>query len=370
MKTSSSEQKKFMQLALKLAKKGKGQTSPNPMVGAVVVKNGQVIGQGYHRKAGRAHAEVVALEQAGTAARGGSLYVTLEPCCHWGRTGPCVQKIVACGIKEVVLAMLDPNPLNNGRGAQFLRRHGIRVLSGVLEQEAGRLNVVFIKYITRRLPFVTVKVAQSLDGKIATKTGDSRWISSIPTRNFAHRLRNQVDAILVGVNTIIKDDPLLSTRLNGCLHPHHPQKIIVDTRLRLPLEARIFSTRSPAQVIIATTRFAPAKKVAYFQKKGVQVIIAKEKGRRVDLVDLFKKLTQQEISHILVEGGGEIIASALENRLVDRMIVVISSQIIGGRGAPTAVEGAGISRIKQALRLKELKLHRLGPDLMLEGRPS
>lgn len=368
MSKEKSNHEKFMRLALRLAKKATGFTNPNPLVGAVVVKGGKVIGQGYHRRAGLAHAEALALDRAGGAARGGSLYVTLEPCCHFGRTTPCVDKIKACGIKEVIFALSDPNPLNNGKGAHSLRRQGIKVISGILEKEAGEINQVFIKYITERLPFVTIKVAQSLDGKIATSDGDSRWISSPSSRKFVHRLRRQVDAVMVGVNTVLRDDPLLSCRLQGHLYKKQPKKVIVDSRLRLHPDLKIFSPRSPAQVIIATTRFAPKHKLLSFKDTGAQVIVVRDKEERVNPRDLLRKLAKQGLAHILIEGGGELVASFLKMRLADRMIIFVSSKIIGGRDAPTAVEGEGVKRIKQAIRLRDMRLKRIGTDLVIEGR--
>jgi diaminohydroxyphosphoribosylaminopyrimidine deaminase/5-amino-6-(5-phosphoribosylamino)uracil reductase len=360
----------FMRRALRLAEKGKGLTNPNPLVGAVVVKKGKIVGQGYHRKAGLAHAEVLALDQAGRASKGACLYVNLEPCSHTGRTAPCVDKIKASGIKQVIFAMSDPNPLNNGKGSAVLRRHGIKVVSGVLEQEAREINQVFIKYISKKLPFVTVKVAQSLDGKIATKSGHSRWISSPATRKFAHQLREQVDAILVGINTVLLDNPLLSCRINARLCRKQPKKIILDSRLRTPERANIFSSRSPGPVLIATTRFAPRSKVLSWRKRGISVIMAKERHGRVDLKHLFKQLAGQEIAHILIEGGGEVVASALKQRLVDKMYVAVSPKIIGGRSAPTSIGGKGINRINQATELIDIRLIRSGPDLLIEGRPN
>lgn len=328
---------KFMRLALKLAAKGKGETNPNPMVGAVVVKNNRLIAQGYHRKAGAAHAEVIALEKAGRAAQGATLYVTLEPCAHFGRTPPCVGKIIKSGIKEVVFAMSDPNPLNNGQGRRFLKRHGLKVVSGILEHQAQELNRVFVKYISTNMPYVTVKVAQSLDGKIATFGGDSRWITHLRTRRFTNSLRSQADAILVGINTVLKDNPFLTCRRGRTLCKKQPVKVIVDTRLRLVRKLNIFSVRSPARVIIATTSLAPTGKIAYF-RKNCQVLILKKKNGKVDLKDLFRALAKQEIAHLLIEGGGEIIAAALKEKLVDEMIICIAPKIIGGRNAPTSVE--------------------------------
>jgi diaminohydroxyphosphoribosylaminopyrimidine deaminase/5-amino-6-(5-phosphoribosylamino)uracil reductase len=360
------KQEKFMRLALKLAQKAKGRTSPNPLVGAVVVKNNRVVGRGYHRGAGLAHAEVEALDDAGKAACGASLYVTLEPCCHTGRTPPCVQKITACGIKEVVFATEDPNPLNNGKGAQFLRRQGIKVFSSVLEREAKEMNRAFIKYITKKRPFVTVKVAQSLDGKIATRTGDSRWISSEASRKFTHKLRSRVDAVLVGINTVLQDDPLLTCRLNNRLNKRQPKKVIVDSRLRLRPDLKIFSSYSPAEVLVAVTSGASPKRVLSFEKNA-RIIIAKNEKGRVDLRDLLRKLAKQGIAHILVEGGGEIIASLLKKKLVDEMFVVIAPKIIGGGRAPVSVAGEGVAKVTQAIKLKDIKLKRIGPDLCLQG---
>lgn len=357
-----------MRQALRLAQRAKGRTSPNPLVGAVVVKKGRVLGEGYHKAAGLAHAEVVALNKAGRAARGASLYVTLEPCRHFGQTPPCVDKIVSSGIKEVIFAMSDPNPLNNGKGSQLLRRQGIKVISGILEEEAGKVNQVFIKYITKRLPFVTVKVAQSLDGKIATASGDSRWITSLSSRKLAHKLRAQADAVLVGVNTALTDDPLLNCRHCRPLGNKQPKKIIVDSTLRLRPDLRIFSTSPQAEVIVATTRLAPPNKLSCLSKKA-RIIITKDKDRKVDLKALFRQLAGEGVAHILIEGGGELIASALKMGLVDRMVVFVSSKIIGGRQAPTAVEGSGIEKIKQAGRLENIKVRRLGAELIIEGMP-
>ena len=264
--------------------------------------------------------------------------------------------------------MGDPNPLNNGKGTQFLRRQGIKVVSGVLEEKARKINEVFIKYITKRLPFVTVKIAQSLDGKIATQTGDSRWISSKSSRKFVHKIRSSVDAVLVGINTVLKDDPLLSCRDDGRLCKKQPKKVVLDSRLRMTPKLKIFSALSPAQVIVATTRFASRKKVLSLRDKGAQVIVAKDEDKKVNLRDLLGKLARQGVAHVLIEGGGEVIASALKGKLVDRMIVFISSEIIGGRDAPTAVEGEGIKRIKEALKLKDVRLRRFGSEFIIEGK--
>lgn len=365
----SKEHDKFMSLAIRLAKRAQGETNPNPLVGAVVVKNGKIIGRGYHKKAGGPHAEAVALKAAGALAKGAKLYVTLEPCSCFGRTAPCVDNIAAAQIKEVIVAMADPNPLNHGKGFRFLKSRGIKVTKGVLENKACKINQVFIKYITRKMPFITVKIAQSLDGKIATTCGDSRWISSPASRKLVHKLRSDVDAVLIGIDTLLKDNPLLTSRLNGKLAKNQPKKIIVDSRLRLRLNLNIFSHLSPAQTIIATTKFAPEKKLLKFKNKA-QIIVARERNGRVDLVDLFKKLAKEGISHVLIEGGGEVIASCLKAGLVDRMIVFVAAKIIGGRLSPTAVAGDGIKRIDQAITLEDMKVRRIDSDLMIEGRPK
>jgi diaminohydroxyphosphoribosylaminopyrimidine deaminase/5-amino-6-(5-phosphoribosylamino)uracil reductase len=248
-----------------------------------------------------------------------------------------------------------------------LHRHGIKVISGILEKEATEINQVFIKYITKKLPFVTVKIAQSLDGKIATARGDSRWISSASSRQFVHKLRSQVDAVLVGINTVLCDNPLLSCRWNGQLYKKQPIKIIVDSKLRLLSNLKIFSPHSPGEVIIATTKLAPQDKILYFRQKA-RIIITKDRKKRVDLCDLLKKLAQQGIAHILIEGGGEIIASALKMELIDRMVIFVAPKIIGGRQAPTAVEGEGINRIKEAARLEHMKCRKVGSELVIEGK--
>lgn len=363
------EDERFMRLALELAEKGKGLTSPNPCVGTVIVKDGKVIGKGYHRKAGMPHAEIYALRQAGKNARGATLYVTLEPCRHYGRTPPCADAIISSGIKRIVAAMKDPNPLNNGRGFDVLRKNGIKVESGVLEAEARRLNEAFIKFITTKLPFVTVKIAQSIDGKIATYTGDSKWITSKEARVFSHRLRSEADAIMVGVKTIIKDDPFLSVRdevKSGRLRKQ-PVKIILDSKLHTPTTARIFSKGSSGKVIIATTKRASKNKMEALKRKGAEISIVKSKDGKVDIKSLLKVLGEKELTHILIEGGGETIASALEAKAVDKVYFFIAPKIIGGRQAPTSVEGLGADRINRVIKLRDVKYEEVGEDFLVEG---
>ena len=333
---------KYMRIALGLARKAEGLTNPNPTVGAVIVKDGRIIGKGYHRACGLPHAEINALKSAGPKAKGATLYVTLEPCDHFGRTPPCTEAIIGSGIKKVVIAMKDPNPLNNGRGIKRLNRAGIKTEAGVLGKEAARLNAPFVKFITTGRPFVTVKMAQSLDGKIATRSGESRWISSEASRRYVHELRGKVDAVMVGVNTVIKDDPLLLSKTKA---GKQPARIIVDGKLKTPRNARIFSRMSGSPVIIATTK-----------KKG-----------RVDLKDLLRTLGRMGMMHILVEGGGELVASLVEEALADRFLFFIAPKIIGGRAAPTSVEGKGLAELEKAPVLKNINVKRFADDILIEG---
>lgn len=361
----------FMRLALELALKGKGRTSPNPMVGAVVVKDGRVIGTGYHKKAGGKHAEVFALNQAKGKAKGGSLYVNLEPCSAFGRTPPCTEKIISSGISEVIVGMKDINPLNSGKGIRILRTFGIKVRVGISGEDAVRINEVFIKCINKKLPFLTVKIAQSLDGKIATKTGDSRWITGKSARKCVHQLRRETDAVLTGINTIIKDDPLLTSRwrhTRSISKERQPIKIVVDSKLRISPQARIFSPESPAKVILATTKSASLKKIKVLSKYA-KVIVSEGKDNRVNLCNLMKTLAKMEITSLFVEGGGELTASLLKDKLVDKVLFFIAPSIIGGRDAPTSIEGEGILEINQVVRLKDIETIRLGEDLLIQGYP-
>ena len=357
-----------MQMALSLAAKGQGGTRPNPMVGAVVVRAGRVVGAGYHRKAGQPHAEIRALRRAGARARGATLYVSLEPCAHTGRTPPCTEAIAAAGIRRVVAAMIDPNPKNRGRGIRRLKAHGIRTSVGLLEKEAQGLNRVFVTWMTAGRPFVTVKVAQSLDGKIATRTGSSRWISGPAARAWAHRLRGQVDAILVGIETVLKDKPRLTVRISPTMslskgERNAPVKVILDSHLRTPPAARIFGSRTP--VIIATTARASKSREAQLHRAGAEILRLPGRAGRVDLRPLLRRLAAREISHLLIEGGGQVIASAFEAGAVDRLACIIAPTIIGGRDAPTAVEGTGVKLLNAAVRLGNVHVHPLGKDLLV-----
>ena len=332
-----------MRLAIELAKKAEGRTSPNPAVGVVIVKNGKVIGSGYHRLAGLPHAEINALNAAGSAAKGAALYVTLSPCDHFGRTPPCTDAIIKSGIKKVIISMQDPNPVNKGAGLRKLKKNGIEIISGILEDESRSINKPYIKFVTTGLPYITVKVAQSLDGKIATRTGDSKWISGEDSRRYVHDLRSKVDAVMVGAKTVIKDDPaLLSTTSRG----RQPARIIVSGSSEIPPDAKIFSSGN-SPIIIATSGVSGKKKM--------------------DLLQLLKNLAQKNITHILVEGGGELIAGLVEKDLVDRFLIFVAPKIIGGRSAKTAVEGTGAKFIKDALRFKNMSVIKFKDDILIEA---
>ncbi|MFA5256134.1 MAG: bifunctional diaminohydroxyphosphoribosylaminopyrimidine deaminase/5-amino-6-(5-phosphoribosylamino)uracil reductase RibD [Candidatus Omnitrophota bacterium] len=335
---------RYMRLAIKLARKAEGRTSPNPVVGAVIAKDNKITGKGYHKRAGLPHAEINALRAAGSRAKGATLYVTLEPCDHFGRTPPCTAAIIKSGIKRVFVAMRDPNPVNNGRGIGKLRRHGIETRVGLLAGEAADMNRPYIKFITKRIPFVTVKVAQSLDGKIATRTGDSKWISSDDSRRYVHELRSRADAVMVGANTVTRDDPML---LSG-LRCKQPVRVIVGGRSALPSNAKIFSDTHKAPVILV-------RPSGRFEKK-------------VNLKRLLAALAKRGITNILVEGGGELIAGLVEENLVDRFLVFIAPKIVGGRLAKTAVEGSGIEKIKDALGLKNMSVRRFKEDILIEAQ--
>ena len=350
----------YMNRALALAKRGLGRTSPNPLVGCVIVKKGRIIAEGWHKNFGAHHAEVEALKKAGIRARGATMYVTLEPCSHWGKTPPCLKAVLEAGIKRVVVAMKDPNPVNNGRSLQALGARGVQVVSGVCEDKAKDMNAAFTKFITRKLPYVVAKTAQTLDGKIATRTGDSKWISSLEERRSSRKRREEFDAILVGINTVLMDDP----RLNA--PGKRLRKVILDSRLRIPEKARLFRGTQPAQVIIATTKLAPAVKVARLRKAGVEVMISKTVKGRIDLKRLFKELAKRKIASILIEGGAATVGAALKAGLVDKYRVYLAAKLLGDEWARSSVVGLNISRVAQAKRFSIETIERIGPDVFLE----
>lgn len=356
----------WMQRALALAARARGRTSPNPMVGAVLVKDNQLVGEGFHAYAGSDHAEVVALREAGEAGRGATLYVSLEPCCHFGRTPPCVEQIVQAGVRRVVAACEDPNPAVSGKGIAALRAAGLSVQVGLLADEAARLNEAFFTHVRTGRPFVTLKVAASLDGKIATRTGESRWITGETARRRVHQLRNEVDAVLVGIGTVLRDDPLLTTRL-GIAEQRDPIRVIVDNLARLPLRANVVNRASTAPTILAVSQMAPRTKLEALEREGVQVIVVEDSPRRVSLERLMEALGKRGILSVMIEGGAEINASALREGIVDKVLFFVAPILIGGKSTPTAVGGEGIETLGQALRLRDVRVERFDDDILVEG---
>lgn len=360
-----------MRHALRLARRGRGRTSPNPMVGAVLVRRGNIIGEGFHHRAGLPHAEIEALRNAdrrGHHSRGATLYVTLEPCCTHGRTPPCTDAIVAAGIKRVVVAATDPNPRHVGRGFAVLRRAGIQVVPGVLAAEATRLNEAFNHWIVRRTPFVTVKAAMSLDGKIATATGESKWVTGPQSRRHAMHLRAGVDAILVGINTVLADDPALTVRAvaDGAKPAagRQPRRIVLDSQARTPLSSRLVADDIAGLITIVVTKRAPQRRVKALQER-VRVEIAPVRNHGIDLHWLLQKLGEQEMTSVLVEGGGEVNASFLFSGLAQRVAFFYAPKIIGGRAARKGVAGTSRSNLRDALRLENVEYRWLGDDLFM-----
>lgn len=354
-----------MRMALKLAAKARGRTSPNPMVGAVVVKNGKVLSRGYHQKAGEPHAEAIALAKAGKAARRATLYVTLEPCSHTNkRTPPCTPLVMQSGVKRVVVAMIDPNPQVSGGGIKALRRAGIEVVTGVLEADAKKLNETFMKHVTTGMPFVTLKIAQTLDGRIATAAGESKWITGEDARLAGHRLRDRHDAILVGINTVLKDDPSLTTRIPG---GRDPLRVILDTRLRIPLKAKVLVQRSSAKTLIATLDSMPKDRLGALLDAGADILIVKAKDGQVDLKDLMRKLGSFGVTSVLIEGGSAVNASALKSGIVDKVVLFAAPLLMTGADSLCSIGGASPARLSKAVRLHRMTSRWIGEDLMIEG---
>jgi len=358
----------FMRHALVLAAKGRGRTSPNPMVGAVVVRGGSIVSEGYHARAGEPHAEVVALQNAAGAASGADLFVTLEPCCHHGLTPPCTDRIIQAGIRRVVIPTLDPNPLVSGGGVQTLREAEIIVERGLLSEEAASLNEAFTKFITCRTPFVVLKAAVSLDGKIATRTGDARWISGEQSRKHVHELRDQVDAIIAGIGTIRRDNPRLTTRLPE--GGRDPIRVIVDGLGPLPLDAQVFQAGAASRTWVAVAADAPAERIETLLGRGLTVLEAGGFHGRICLEHLLKHLGEREIASVMIEGGEGIFTSAVEEGIVDKFLLFVAPLLVGGKTAPSLLAGAGVEEIGQALRLSRLRIEQLGDDLLIEGYRS
>jgi diaminohydroxyphosphoribosylaminopyrimidine deaminase / 5-amino-6-(5-phosphoribosylamino)uracil reductase len=356
-----------MEMALALAKKGLGTTSPNPMVGAIVVKGQRVIGRGYHRKPGEPHAEPIALEQAGEQARGGTLVVNLEPCCHTEkRTPPCTDAIIKAGIKRVIVAMFDPNPQVSGKGVEALRKAGIEVKVGVLSEEARRLNEVYVTFREKKRPFFLMKAALSLDGKIATKIGESKWISNEESRAYSGKLRSVMDAIMVGINTVILDNPLLLPK--NAKPKRYPVRIVLDSKLRIPLACDLVKTANTYKTIVVALPDARADKGDRLKSLGVEVIrVGAGEGGRVSLVELCRELWEREIMSVLVEGGGELNSSLLKEDLFDKVVLFYGPMFIGGKGASGLVSGKGIDFLKDAHRVDVVSVKKMQDDICIEG---
>jgi diaminohydroxyphosphoribosylaminopyrimidine deaminase/5-amino-6-(5-phosphoribosylamino)uracil reductase len=355
-----------MKLALRLAARGAGWVSPNPMVGAVVVKEGQVVGRGYHRRAGAPHAEVEALAAAGAAARGADLYVTLEPCNHQGKTPPCTQAILAAGVRRVIIAARDPNPQVTGGGADFLATRGLDVAMGLMAAEARRLNEAWLHYVNCKRPWVIAKAACSLDGKIATVGGESQWLTGEAARGLGHRLRHRVDAIVVGIGTILADNPQLTTRLPGG-RGKDPIRIVLDSRLRLPLTARLLKLDSEALTWVATTSQAPPETIRAFTARGAQVLVLPADAGRVSLPALLAELGARQVQSLLVEGGAETLGTFFDRRLVNQFYFFYAPKILGGQLALGMVGGQGIVHLGEAHIAKNLSVRRVGGDLLVSG---
>lgn len=359
------EDQKYMKRAIALAKKGMGWVNPNPMVGAVIVKNGRIIGEGYHAYFGAPHAEVAALGNAIENVRGATLYVTMEPCSHHGKTPPCTDPIIKSGIKRIVVGMEDPNPLVNGKGIKILTDAGIYVTSGTEEETILKMNEIFRKYIVTGKPFCTLKTAMTLDGKIATVENASKWISCEASRKQVHELRQQYSAVMVGINTVLYDDPLLNARRTGKTSKD-PLKVIVDTSGKIPVDANVLKL-NPQLVILATTREIDKKKKLELGRLGVQVLECRQKNNEVDLRDLMASLGMMGIDSILLEGGSTIAFSALKDRIVDKVVSFIAPKIIGGVDAPSPVGGSGLATMEDAIGLTDWSYRKIGTDIMVEG---
>jgi len=353
----------WMRRALRLAARGRGRVSPNPMVGAVIVARGRLLGEGYHRVVGGPHAEVWALRAAGRVAKGATAYVSLEPCCHRGRTPPCTDALVAAGVARVVAATLDPDPRVAGKGVKQLRQCGVQVEVGVLEEQARRLNEGYVKRTTTGLPFVALKAAMSLDGKIATAAGESKWITGEPARAAGHRLRAAHDAVVVGVQTVLADDPELTVRMT---RGRGPLRVVVDSRGRTPVTARLLR-RGDSPPLIALTAKAPPARQRALERAGAEVWVVPSARARVDLRALLVRLGERGANTVLVEGGGTLAAAALAAGLVDRVYFFMAPLIIGGAKALTPVEGEGVRRLAQAWRIQEMRARRIGEDLLITG---
>ena len=355
----------YMRRAIELAERGVGFTNPNPMVGAVIVKGGKVIGEGWHERCGEWHAERNAFKNCKVSAEGATMYVTLEPCCHYGKTPPCTEAIIEHGIARVVIGMEDPNPLVAGKGIAFLREAGIEVVCGIEEEALREQNRVFLKYISTRLPWVALKAAMTLDGKIATRTGDSKWITGAEARAYVHELRHRFMAILVGIGTAVADDPLLNCRIEG-RGVRQPIRVVVDSNARLSLESQLVQTAEEYRTIVAYTRFAPEERVKALREAGVEMLLCEEKEGLVDVRNLLELLGQFGIDSILLEGGGNLNYTFLSEGLVDELYAFVAPKIVGGMSAKTPVEGTGVEKMADAINLELKNVLNIGDDVLLK----
>jgi len=356
----------FMMSAIRIAAKGAGRTSPNPMVGALIVKDGVVLGQGYHKRAGEPHAEINAINASGAKARGAELYINLEPCSHFGRTPPCADSVITSGIARVVIAMKDPNPKVAGRGIEKLKRAGIEVEVGILEEKAKKLNEVFIKHVTTGLPFVTMKAAVTLDGCIATRTGESKWITGEASRRHVHRIRARTDAILVGIGTVKRDDPSLTTRLARG-RGKSPVRVVLDEALSISPSARVMKGHPGSCLIIATTDKAPTEKIEQLKGDNVKIIVYNGGDGLIPLRTLMKDLGSLGIASLIIEGGSEVNASAMNAGIVDKVTMYYAPRIMGGKNSIKVVGGAGIDAIADAVELENISIKHFDDDFLVEG---
>jgi len=354
--------KHFMSLALDLAEEGRGITSPNPMVGALVVRDGQIVGKGYHRKAGSDHAEIIALREASENARGATMYVTMEPCCHHGKTPPCTEAIIKSGITRVVSAMVDVNPLVFGGGFSSLQQNNIETVVGILEDKAQKLNEAYMKFIKKKIPFVTLKLAVTLDGKIADSNGKSKWITGTETKKRVHLLRSWSDAVMIGVETLLADDPMLTVReVKG----YNPLRVIIDSRLRTPGDSKVLLDKN---VIIASTNRADEKKLSSFIESGIEIWKFDSRNGRVPVLEVLKKLGERDITSLLCEGGGKLAATLLNERLADKVIFAVAPKILGN--GYDAVKDLDIESLDDAICLNDTEVETLGNDIIIIGYPE
>lgn len=353
----------YMSIALELAKKGSGWVSPNPMVGAVIVKDDKIIGKGYHEQYGKLHAERNALLSCTESPKGATMYVTLEPCCHYGKQPPCVNAVLEAGIKHVLIGSSDPNPLVSGKGVTILKQNGVQVTENILEEECDKLNQVFFHYIQTKRPFVIMKYAMTIDGKIAAYTGESKWITSETSRNHVQQQRHRYSSIMVGIGTVIADDPLLTCRIENS---KNPIRIICDSQLRTPLSSKIVKTAKQVNTIIATCCDDKQKHLVY-EEAGCQILVVPQKNNHIDLQELMRQLGAKKIDSILLEGGGTLNWAALESGIVQKVQAYIAPKLLGGQFAKTPIEGVGFPNPSAALNLKNSVITKLGEDFLIES---